>query len=92
MMTGNSIIGFHHVFMITFYVVTFKNFFLLTKLLISLKRHTLNMAIFKTQIWRMRRTWRTRQIQRSRRTWRIRRIQHIWSIWRIWRIRCLIRI
>ena len=92
MMTGNSIIAFHHVFMITFYVVTFKNFFLLTKLLISLKRHTFNMVILKPWIWWMRRTWRTRRIQRTRRTWRIRRIQHIWSIWRIWRIRILIRI
>ena len=35
MMTGNSINAFHHVFTITFYVATFKNFFLLTKLLIS---------------------------------------------------------
>ena len=38
-------------------------------------------AIFKTQIQRMRRTWRIRQIrriQRIRRTWRIRQIQLIW--------------
>ena len=84
MMTGNSIIAFHHVAMITFYVITFKKFSLLTKLLISLKRRTFNMTIFKTRIWWMRtRTWR---IHRTRRIRRIRRFQ------RIWRIHILIRI
>ena len=76
MMTGNSIIAFHHVAMITFYVITFKKF--------SLLRRTFNMTIFKTRIWWMRtRTWR---IQRTRRIRQIRRFQ------RIWRIHILIRI
>ena len=44
----------------------------------------------RTQIQRMRRTWRTRRIQRTRRIWRIWRIQRtrwIWQIRRISRIR-----
>ena len=41
---------------------------LLNRHLISLKE----MAIFKTRIWRMRRTWRTRRTRRIQRIWRIR--------------------
>ena len=54
----------------------------------------MNLAIFKTrirrmrtQIQRMRRTWRTRRIQRTRRIWRIQRTRWIWQIRRISRIR-----
>ena len=41
MRRGNSIIGFHHVFVVTFYAVTLQKLFFTgeTKILISLKRY-----------------------------------------------------
>ena len=41
----------------------------------------------RTQIQRMRRTWRTRPIRRTRRIWRIQQIQRIRRIWWIQRTR-----